>query len=461
MAPLCKPRCDNCGSPAVFWRVHSDGQQRDLCVECTRRQLMRFAPEQAAVLSDLLERMMSPNTRQGEDACAHCTTSSATLVQQGVAGCAHCYQHLSAAVAQWLQNWSLPAQHRGEPLPSVAHTPLPPLLGAQPSACWLQALDAFQPVLSSRARYARNFVWAPFPWRASSEQLEQVRQRVEEAARRSPWRFEVIPVDRMKPSERQRWIDLRLASPALDDSPSHGSLIVDEARVVSVLVNEEDHLRVQAVLPDLQVRKSIALARGALEALALHEELALSDNYGWLTASLWNTGWGLRVSVMMYTPALERTGQLQSVWQAAAALGGVIRGLHGEGTPASALFQVSNAHSIGLDEATLAAQVAGTAEFIAQAEHRARQHLLQEQASQLHKEAEQVYHILGRARIVTAQDALQMLSVVSLAAMAGWGRLDAQTWREMFMTVRWRVQHDDAEWRAMRMRTVMRRVRCG
>lgn len=383
------------------------------------------------------------------------------LAGQGVAGCATCYQHLPHAVDQWLENWSLPLRHSGDPLPETAPAPLTSRTPTQPDAYWLHALQPSEAIISSRARYARNFVWARFPWCAESVELEQVRARVERAARLSPWCFAVLPTQRMKPSERQRWIDLRLASPQLRDNALYGSLIVDEARSISVLVNEEDHLRVQAILPGLQVRKSIALARAALNALALQEELAFSDNYGWLTASVLNIGWGLRVSVMMYAPALERSGQLQTVWQAAAELGGTIRGLYGEGTPASALFQVSNTHSIGIDEATIAAQVAGTAQFIAQAEQRAREQLLRKQAQQLHEEAERVYHNLGKERTLRAADALQMLSVVSLAAMAGWGRLTPEVWKEMLMAVRWEAQYDDAEWRAIRMRTLVRQVRNG
>lgn len=383
------------------------------------------------------------------------------LAGQGVAGCANCYKHLPQAVEQWLENWSLPLRHGGGPLPETVPAPLTSSLPNQPDAYWLHSLEPFEAIISSRARYARNFVWARFPWCAESVELEQVRARVERAARLSPWRFAVLPTQRMKPSERQRWIDLRLASPHLRDNALYGSLIVDEARSISVLVNEEDHLRVQAILPGLQVRLSIALARAALDALALQEELAFSDNYGWLTASVLNIGWGLRVSVMMYAPALERSGQLQTVWQAAAELGGTVRGLYGEGTPASALFQVSNTHSIGIDEATIAAQVAGTAQFIAQAEQCAREQLLPAQAQQLHEEAERVYHNLGKERTLRAADALQMLSVVSLAAMAGWGHLTPEVWKEMLMAVRWEAQYDDGEWRAIRMRTLVRQVRNG
>ncbi len=383
------------------------------------------------------------------------------LAEQGAAGCANCYQHLPQAVDQWLESWSLPLRHGGDPLPETVPAPLASGTPNQPDAYWLHSLQPFQVIISSRARYARNFVWARFPWCAESVELEQVRARVERTARLSPWPFAVLSTQRMKPSERQRWIDLRLASPQLRDSALYGSLIVDEARSISVLVNEEDHLRVQAILPGLQVRQSIALARAALDALALQEELAFSDNYGWLTASVLNIGWGLRVSVMMYAPALERSGQLQTVWRAAAELGGTIRGLYGEGTPAGALFQVSNTHSIGVDEATIAAQVAGTAQFIAQAEQRAREQLLPAQAQQLHEEAERVYHNLGKERTLRAADALQMLSVVSLAAMAGWGHLTPEVWKEMLMAVRWEAQYDDAEWRAIRMRTLVRQVRNG
>ncbi len=355
----------------------------------------------------------------------------------------------------------MPTEHVGDPLPDAAPASLPPLSSPHPDAAWLNALTQPQPIISSRARYARNFIWAPFPWRADGEELQQVRRHVEQAVGASHWRFEVLQTHRMKPSERQRWVDLRLASPPLRDSYPYGSLIVDESRTISVLVNEEDHLRVQAVLPGLQVRESIALVRAALEAMALQDELAFSNNYGWLTASALNIGWGLRISVMMHTPALERSGQLHSVWEAATELGGTIRGLYGEGTPVSALFQVSNLHSIGEDEATLAAQVAGTAQFIAQAEGRALEYLLQHHAGQLHEEAEQVYYTLGRERTLRAADALQMLSTVSLAAAAGWGRLSTEVWKEMLMAVRWEAQHDDAEWRAIRMRTLVRQVRNG
>jgi protein arginine kinase len=461
VARLSEQRCEVCGRFAVQWRVHADGPPRLLCAECTRRYLARLAPEKAPAYFALLQPAAVHQQHPPLTACPRCATETTLLSAQGVAGCADCYRYLSQAVEQWLKQWSLPLGHEGEPLPETAHHLTAPSAPTKPDAFWLHSLQPLQVILSSRARYARNFVWARFPWCADSAELEQVRTRVERAARLSPWRFAILPTHRMKPSERQRWIDLRLASPPLRDNTLYGSLIVDEARAVSVLVNEEDHLRVQAILPGLQLRESIALARAALEALALQDELAFSDNYGWLTTSALNIGWGLRVSVMMYTPAIERMGQLQTVWQAAAELGGTIRGLYGEGTPASALFQVSNSHSIGIDEATVAAQVAGTAQSIAQAEQRAREQLLLSQARQLHEEAEQVYHNLGRERTLRAADALQMLSVVSLAAMAGWGHLTPEVWKEMLMAVRWEAPYDDAEWRAIRMRTLVRQVRNG
>ncbi|MER3472697.1 MAG: hypothetical protein C4335_01395 [Armatimonadota bacterium] len=442
--------------------MQADGQARWLCAECTRRYLLRYAPGEADAVAGVLQQVSAaPAYPEGVVTCPRCGTEPAMVSQQGVAGCTDCYQRFPQAVDKWLARWSLPTRHRGEPLPEVAQIPAARSSSMQPEASWLSALQQPQTIISSRARYARNFAWARFPWCADSAELEEVRRRVERSARSSRWRFNVLPASRIRPSERQRWVDLRLASPHLWDSTLYGSLIVDETRTVSVLVNEEDHLRVQAILPGLQVRESIALAHGALEALALREELAFSDNYGWLTASILNIGWGLRVSVMMHTPALEWSGQLQAVWDAAMELGGTVRGLYGEGTPVSALFQVSNAHSIGLDEATIAAQVSGTAQFIARAEQQAREQLLRQRAEQLRKEAEQVYHNLGKERTLRVADALQMLSVISLACAAGWGNLSAEIWKQMLMAVRWETRHDDAEWRAIKMRTLVRQVRNG
>ncbi|MDW8322106.1 MAG: hypothetical protein RMM08_12175 [Armatimonadota bacterium] len=462
MARLSEQRCEVCGNIAVQWRVHADGYSWCLCAECTRRYLVRLEPDKASAYCAFLRQITASRMREASaSTCARCGAEVTLLAEQGVAGCADCYRYLSQAVDRWLQRWALPSRHGGVSLRETAHRPMAQVVSTLPDAYWLHALQPSQTIISSRARYARNFWWARFPWRADSAELEKIRARVERAAQCSAWRFHVLPTHRMKPSERQRWVDLRLASPQLRDNALYGSLIVDEARIASVLVNEEDHLRVQAILPGLQVRESIALAHGALDALALHEELASSDNYGWLTASAMNIGWGLRVSVMMYTPALAQTAQLRTVWEAAMELGGTVRGLYGEGTPVGALFQVSNMHSIGIDEATIAAQVAGTAQFIAQAEQRARQQLLQERAQQLHEQAERVYHNLGRERTLRAADALQMLPVISLASMAGWGRLTAEVWKEILMAVRWEAQHDDAEWRAIRMRTLLRQVHNG
>jgi protein arginine kinase len=462
VARLSEKYCEVCGCPAAQWRVQIGGDARTLCAGCTRRFLARIAPETAACAALISQPHSTPRHRkQNGQRCTRCGTELELLAHQGIAGCADCYHHFPYSVEQWLQRCALPIRHVGEPLPDEPIQPECEPLSAQQDAFWIRAIRQPQTMISSRARYARNFRWAPFPWRADSSELQQVCQRVEKAARSSTWRFSILPIRLMKPSERQRWIDLRLSSPHLRNNPLHGALIVDEARSISVLVNEEDHLRVQAVLPGSQVRESIALARAALDALALQEELAFSDNYGWLTASLLNVGWGLRVSVMMHTPALERTGQLQSVWQAAMELGGTVRGLYGEGTPVSALFQVSNAHSLGVDEATIAAQVAGTAHFIAQAEQQAQEQLLAYHAKQLREEAEQVYHNLGKERTLRAADTLQLLSVVRLASLAGWGNLSAEVWKQMLMAVRWEAPDDDAEWRAIRMRTLVRHVRDG
>lgn len=440
--------------------MQADGNTRQLCSECARRLLKRLAPDASSHWADVVHLLhRAVEFEEGASKCARCAAELATITNHGAAGCAYCYRQFSRAVEDWLTRWGVPNRHGGEPLPDVAPPIIPLFDTPSPTAYWLHKLEQPQTIISSRARYARNFAWARFPWLADSAELDRVRLRVESSARHSPWHFQVLPAHQMKPSERQRWIDLRLASPQLRDNYLHSSLIVDEACALSVLVNEEDHLRVQAVLPGLQVRESIALARAALETLCLQEELALSENYGWLSASFLNLGWGLRVSVMMHTPALEWSGQLQAVWEAASELGGTIRGLYGEGTPVSALFQVSNVHSIGMDEATIAAQVHGTAQFIAQAEERAQQDLTKLYTQQLREEAEQVYHNLERLHTLKATEGLQMLSVVRLAVGADWGKLTPETWKQMLLAIRWEGPNDDAEWRAMRMRKLVRQVR--
>lgn len=454
MERLSSARCQQCGHVAPLWRVQDDGQCLHLCAACARRYLLRISPSAAYLWA---RRQGAVSANKAEQRCSHCFTDASVVRERGLTGCAQCYQQLSSAVADWLHRCQLPARHKALPLVEETVFPQEPLK----EAAWLHTLKPLQIALSSRARYARNFLWARFPWCARQEELDEVRRRVERAVCHSESLFEVLPVERMGFAERRRWVEQRLASPLLQEGVLYGSLIVDQARTVSILVNEEDHLRVQAVLPGLRVRESLALARQVLENLALHAELAFSENYGWLTASVWNVGWGLRTSVMMYTPALERTGQLRAVWEAAMELGGTVRGLYGEGTPLGALFQVSNAHSIDVDEAVLAAQVVGTAQFIAQAEQRARQHLLNTQQRKLQEEAEALYHNLRKVRSASEVDVLQVLTVVSLGAMAGWARLDGALWKQMLLTAGWGSPKGSDEWRIWKMQQLVRRLRDG
>ncbi|HVE13779.1 MAG TPA: ATP--guanido phosphotransferase [Elusimicrobiota bacterium] len=279
-------------------------------------------------------------------------------------------------------------------------------------------------VLSSRVRLARNVRGLPFPGHASGRVLGEVLAAAREAAAKArslgkaAW-IELADVDEV---DREFLIERRLISALLAREPRQRAVAVGERELLSVMVNEEDHLRLQAVDSGLCLEELLR------HGLALEEELGRTIPYAvhprlrHLTACPTNVGTGLRASCLMHLPALSLTGRLGPLLDELAPAGMTARGIHGEGTQVLGdLYQISNAVTLGHSEARIVAAVSKRVEALARRELDARRGLA---APGARARAEDLVWrsigLLANARSMPYAEAVQHLSWARMASTLGW-----------------------------------------
>lgn len=280
-------------------------------------------------------------------------------------------------------------------------------------------------VLSSRVRLARNIDELPFPHRMSEEQGKQVLDVVGEAVARinrsrELGKLEMTPLASLTPLDRQVLVEKHLISPQLAQDARHAGVILRQDESISVMVNEEDHLRIQCLCSGLQLEEAHALAGRVDDALEQTVGYAFDEQRGYLTACPTNVGTALRASVMMHLPALVMTNQIGRVLTAISQLGLAVRGLYGEGTEAIGnIFQISNQITLGQTEEDIIANLKGVTRQIIDQERAARDALLKGTRDQLEDRVCRAYGLLGNARIMSSEEAMRLLSDVRLGIDLG------------------------------------------
>src|SRR5690606_556007 len=184
---------------------------------------------------------------------------------------------------------------------------------------------------------------------------------------------------------------------------------------VSIMVNEEDHLRIQVLMPGLQLEEAWRLADAADDALSRVLNFAYSDDQGYLTTCPTNLGTGMRVSVMMHLPGLVLSDQAGRLLGTLPKLGAVVRGMYGEGSEAKGnLFQISNQVTLGQTERDLTENLSSIARQLVERERSARERLYREMRGQLEDRVCRAYGILTNARLISSDEALRLLSDLRL-----------------------------------------------
>ena len=199
-------------------------------------------------------------------------------------------------------------------------------------SAWLNEGPDGDVVISTRIRLARNLADLPFPSRASDEELEQALVRLKSASEYLPEakRYRLLEMGRLSPLEHQVLIEKHLVSREHVQNPKKRALVLRDDEAVSIMINEEDHERLQVLLPGLNLDQAWQLANRLDDSLERRLEYAFDDELGFLTCCPTNLGSGLRASVMLHLPALVLSKQANQVLGTLAQFGLVIRGLYGE-----------------------------------------------------------------------------------------------------------------------------------
>ena len=277
-------------------------------------------------------------------------------------------------------------------------------------------------VLSSRVRLARNHQDIPFPtmmndvWAAES--VRRVTDAVAGADDASAYRM--VRLADISPMARQALVERHLISRDLGQRADIAAALIRQGDQVSIMVNEEDHLRIQAILPGDQLADAAALARTVDECIEKRVEYAFDEQLGYLTTCPTNTGSGMRASEMLHLPALTMTGQMGAVNQGVSKLGLTIRGLYGEGSDALGnLYQVSNQVTLGRTEQEIVEAIVAVSKQLADLERRQRENLRKRDPVAIEDQLMRSVGIFTHARRMDSKEFMQRWSDVRLASSLG------------------------------------------
>jgi protein arginine kinase len=229
-----------------------------------------------------------------------------------------------------------------------------------------------------------------------------------------------IDVSELERLDRQFLVERQLISREHADSEGARGVAVHDGEQFSVMINEEDHLRIQVMNSGFDLDQAWQLINQIDDTLEEHVTYAYSDRLGYLTACPTNVGTGLRVSVMLHLPALVITRQIEKVFRSLQKISLAVRGLYGEGSQAMGdFYQISNQVTLGRTEEDLIKQVADVVPVMIDYERQARDFLIRESQETLHDRVSRAYGILRTAQTISSEETMHLLSSVRMGVNLG------------------------------------------
>ncbi|MFN4259975.1 MAG: protein arginine kinase [Gemmataceae bacterium] len=272
-------------------------------------------------------------------------------------------------------------------------------------------------VISSRIRLARNLAAFPFTNRASHHQRGEIESLIRErvAMLELEPRLQYLNLPGLSLLDRQFLVERQLISRELATAEGPRGVALGQTETVSLMVNEEDHLRLQVMRSGLALDQAWQDIDRVDDLLEQRVTYAFSEEFGYLTACPTNVGTGMRASVMLHLPALVLTKQIEKVFRALQKINLAVRGLYGEGSRASGdFYQISNQVTLGKSETTILTEIREVIPQIITYERQARQTLVQERRQFLQDRVSRAYGTLCSATMMTSEETMDLLSSVRL-----------------------------------------------
>ncbi len=294
-------------------------------------------------------------------------------------------------------------------------------------------------VISSRIRLARNLDSFAFTHWANKKQAENILKTVEDAIAKMDYlkksiTFRLADLDSV---DKQFLVERHLMSYEHAQKTDHKAIVIDEDEIVAIMINEEDHLRIQVMQSGFNLFEAWNAINQIDDSLAKELHFAFLADWGYLTACPTNTGTGMRGSVMLHLPALVMTRQINRVLAAIAKLSFTTRGLYGEGTQATGnFFQISNQVSLGHSEVEIIENINGLIRQIIEQENQAREAMLSRNSAMLEDRVSRSLGVLKSAHIISSQETIELLSLVRMGADLGMVKdVDRRRINELFIII--------------------------
>lgn len=279
-------------------------------------------------------------------------------------------------------------------------------------------------VLSSRIRLARNLSDFPFPIAMTDGDADNVKAQIRDSILKSNTvlsrDFDFIDLAKVKPLDRMALVERHLISPDLAKEYKRGAVLLSHDEKISIMINEEDHIRIQAIFPGLQLKEALDLADKIDDVMEENLRYAYDEELGYLTSCPTNIGTGLRASVMLHLPALVMTDQIKNVLTNLNKIGLAVRGIYGEGTEALGnIFQISNQITLGQGETEIIENMIGVTKSIISNERYVALEMYKSNRMRIEDMVYRSYGILKNARILSSEECMKHLSNVRLGKNLG------------------------------------------
>ena len=277
-------------------------------------------------------------------------------------------------------------------------------------------------VISSRIRLARNLADFPFISRATAQDRLQIERALRESivSGNTSGDLLYVAVDELEGVDRQLLVERHLISREHAEGQGRRAVAIDHTEKFSLMINEEDHLRIQVLQSGFDLKSVWERINGIDDMIEEKVTYAFHERLGYLTACPTNVGTGMRVSVMLHLPALVITRQIEKVFRSLQKISLAVRGLYGEGSQAMGdFYQISNQITLGRSEDELVQQVTDIVPVIIDYERQARQFLIKESHENLHDRVSRAYGILRTAQTISSEETMHLLSSVRMGVNLG------------------------------------------
>ena len=290
------------------------------------------------------------------------------------------------------------------------------------SSAWMPSGPESGVAISSRVRLARNMADAAFPGWAGEEDRIRVWEQLRDLLPACPSikNYQAAGMDELSGLDKQILFERHLISRELAERSRGSGVVIRDDEVVAVMINEEDHIRLQCIRPGLDIAAAWKEADALDSEIEGSVDFSFSPQLGYLTACPSNVGTGMRASVMLHVPGLVLTKEINAVVKGMAKIGLAVRGLWGEGSEAAGnMFQVSNQMTLGESEEDIVDQLEQIVQEIIEHERNARWRVLEADEHRIYDLPGRSYGILAYAHILRSKEALDLLSDLRLGVDMG------------------------------------------